>query len=164
MATDDVWHLVEARREDGGATMFRIRDLAPRRELRKIFVVEMPYPTTELSRLPNAAAYRKLAQFEEQWVIPSCHALGWELVALKIEDGSFFLYMYGADEPEQMMARLAPYDAALGFYDDADPGWREYAVLRELLAQAQAMPARPKRAAARRKPKRKQKRKRAAAG
>ena len=141
MAADgDVWHLVEARREDGVATMFRIRELAPRHELSHIFVVEMPYPTTELSRLPNALAYRKLAQFEDQWVIPACHALGWEPVALKIEDGSFFLYMYGAGDPEQLMMKLAPYDAALGFYDDSDPGWGEYATLRELLDAAKAMP------------------------
>jgi len=141
MAADgDVWHLVEARREDGVATMFRIRELAPRHELSHIFVVEMPYPTTELSRLPNALAYRKLAQFEDQWVIPACHALGWEPVALKIEDGSFFLYMYGAGDPEQLMMKLAPYDAALGFYDDSDPGWGEYATLRELLEAAKAMP------------------------
>jgi hypothetical protein len=145
MAGDELWHLVEARRDDGIATMFRIRELDPRRELHRIFVVEMPYPTTELSRLPDALAYRKLAQFEEQWVAPACHALGWELVALKIEDGSFFLYMYGAGAAEQMVEKLAPYDAALAFYDDADPEWNEYATLRELLAAARAMPARPRR-------------------
>ncbi|HTR52268.1 MAG TPA: hypothetical protein VMJ10_16250 [Kofleriaceae bacterium] len=141
MAVDgDVWHLVEARREDGVATTFRIRELAPRRDLPHIFVVEMPYPVTELSRLPNALAYRKLGQFEDQWVIPACHALGWEPVALKIEDGSFFLYMYGAGDPEQLMMKLAPYDAALGFYNDSDPEWSEYATLTELLAAAKAMP------------------------
>jgi len=141
MAVDgDVWHLVEARREDGVATTFRIRELAPRRELSRIFVVEMPYPVTELSRLPDARAYRKLSQFEDQWVIPACNALGWEPVALKIEDGSFFLYMYGAGDPEQLMTKLAPYDAALGFYDDSDPEWTEYATLSELLAAAKAMP------------------------
>jgi hypothetical protein len=146
MAADgDVWHLVEARRDDGGATMFRIRELSPRLALAHIFVVELPYPVTALSRLPDAHAYRKLALFEDQWVVPACHALGWELVALKIEDGSFFLYMYGAGEPEQLMMKLAPYDAALGFYDDVDPQWGEYSTLRELLDQAKAMPKpRPK--------------------
>jgi len=154
MAADaDVWHLVEARREDGAATMFRIRELAPRHELSHIFVVEMPYPTTELSRLPNAHAYRKLAQFEDQWVIPACTALGWEPVALKIEDGSFFLYMYGAGDPDQLMMKLAPYDAALGFYDDRDPDWGEYATLRELLDAAKAIPKDRRKPAARTKAK-----------
>lgn len=137
----DLWHLVEARRDDGGATVFRIRELEPRPELTRIFVIEMPYPITELSHLPNALGYRKLAQFEEQWLLPACHALGWELVALKIEEGAFFLYLYGESDPEQLMMRLAPYDAALGFYDDQDPGWAEYAVLRELLERAKALPA-----------------------
>ena len=139
-ADGDSWHLVEARRENGASTLFRIRELDPQPQLARIFVVEMPYPTTELSRLPNALGYRKLAQFEEQWILPACHALGWELVALKIEDGSFFLYMYGSTEPDALMARLAPYDAALGFYEDEDPAWEEYASLRELLEQAKAMP------------------------
>lgn len=137
----DLWHVVEARRDDGGATVFRIRELAPRPELTRIFVIEMPYPITELSHLPSALGYRKLAQFEEQWVLPACHALGWELVALKIEEGAFFLYLYGESDPEQLMMRLAPYDAALGFYDDRDPGWAEYGVLRELLDRAKALPA-----------------------
>ncbi len=136
----ELWHLVEAKRDDGAPTMFRIRELEPDRSLDRIFVVEMPYPTTELSRLPNATAYRRLAKFEEQWVQPACQALGWQLVGSKTEDGSFFLYMYGASDPMSLMGRLAPFDAALGFYDDADPDWAEYATLRELLDQAKALP------------------------
>jgi hypothetical protein len=154
----EVWHLVEAKRDDGAPTIFRIRELAPRPDLNRIFVVEMPYPITELSRLPSATAYRRLAQFEEQWVIPACTALGYELVGLKIEEGSFFLYMYGSDAPNALVARLSPFDVALGFFDDADPDWGEYATLRDLLDQARAMPpeneppAKPK---ARAKPKKK---------
>jgi hypothetical protein len=136
----DVWHLVEAKRDDGAPTIFRIRDLEPRRDLPTIFVVEMPYPITELSRLPSAAAYRRLAQFEEQWLLPACAALGYELVGLKIEEGSFFLYMYGSADPNTLVARLSPFDVALGFYDDADPDWGEYATLRDLLTQARALP------------------------
>lgn len=136
----DVWHLVEGRRDDGAPAIFRIRELAPRPELPRIFVVEMPYPITEMSNLPNAAAYRRLAQFEEQWVTPACAATGYELVGLKIEEGSFFLYMYGATDPQAVIARLSPFDAALGFYDDEDPSWGEYATLRDLLDQAKAMP------------------------
>lgn len=136
----ELWHLVEAKRDDGAPTLFRIRELDPRPSLDRIFVVEMPYPTTELSRLPAAAAYRRLAKFEEQWLLPACQALGWQLVGIKTEDGSFFLYMYGASQPSEMIARLAPFDAALGFYDDADPGWSEYSTLRELLDRAKALP------------------------
>jgi hypothetical protein len=135
----EVWHLVEARRDDGAPTIFRIRELAPRPELSRIFVVEMPYPITEMSRLPNATGYRRLAQFEEQWLGPACSATGYEQVGLKIEEGSFFLYLYGANEPNDLVARLAPFDAALGFYDDADPTWGEYATLRDLLEEAKAM-------------------------
>lgn len=136
----EVWHLVEGRRDDGAAAIFRIRELAPRLELPRIFVVEMPYPITELSNLPNAAAYRRLAQFEEQWIVPTCAVTGYELVGLKIEEGSFFLYMYGATDPQAVIARLSPFDAALGFYDDDDPSWGEYATLKDLLDQAKAMP------------------------
>ena len=136
----DVWHLVEGRRDDGAPAIFRIRELAPRPELPRIFVVEMPYPITEMSNLPNAAAYRRLAQFEEQWIAPTCTATGYELVGLKIEEGSFFLYMYGATDPQAVVAGLSPFDAALGFYDDEDPSWGEYATLRDLLDQAKAMP------------------------
>ena len=106
----DVWHLVEGRRDDGAPAIFRIRELAPRLELPRIFVVEMPYPITEMSNLPNAAAYRRLADFEEQWIIPTCAATGYELVGLKIEEGSFFLYMYGATDPNAVIARLSPFD------------------------------------------------------
>jgi hypothetical protein len=144
----EVWHLVEARRDDGAPTIFRIRELDPRPELSRIFVVEMPYPITEMSRLPNATGYRRLAQFEEQWVAPACAATGYTQVGLKIEEGSFFLYLYGANEPTDLVARLAPFDAALGFYDDADPTWGEYATLRDLLEEAKAMlPAVAERAA-----------------
>ena len=136
----DVWHLVEGRRDDGAPAIFRIRELAPRLELPRIFVVEMPYPITEMSKLPNAAAYRRLADFEEQWIIPACAATGYELVGLKIEEGSFFLYMYGATAPQSIVAALSPFDAALGFYDDHDPSWGEYGTLKDLLDQAKAMP------------------------
>jgi hypothetical protein len=141
----DVWHLVEAKRDDGAPTMFRIRELAPRRELTRIFVVELPYPTTELSRLPDAAAYRRVKRFEDEWLAPACAQLGWELVAAKTCDGSFFLYMYGARDPHELIGRLAPFDAGLGFYDDDDPEWQEYAALRELLDRAKAMPAKRER-------------------
>lgn len=141
MSTDgELWHIVEAKRDDGTPTMFRIRELDPQKQLDKIFVVEMPYPATEMSRLPSASAYRRLADFDEQWLRPACSALGWELVGSKTEDGSFFLYMYGAGDPMDLVARLSPFDANLGFYDDADPEWLEYATLRELLDQAKAIP------------------------
>jgi hypothetical protein len=136
----ELWHIVEAKRDDGTPTMFRIRELDPQRHLTTIFVVEMPYPATELSRLPSASAYRRLADFDEQWLRPACTQLGWELVGSKTEDGSFFLYMYGAGDPNAMIARLSPFDSNLGFYDDADPGWLEYGTLRELLDQAKAIP------------------------
>jgi hypothetical protein len=85
----EVWHLVEARRDDGAPTIFRIRELDPKPELSRIFVVEMPYPITEMSRLPNATGYRRLATFEEQWVAPACAATGYEHVGLKIEGSEF---------------------------------------------------------------------------
>jgi hypothetical protein len=137
---DELWHYVEARRDDGTPTMFRIRELDRRPELPTIFVVELPYPTTELSRLPGVVAHRRLAELEEGWLRPACQALGWELVGMKTEDGSFFVYMYGHGDPQALIERLAPFDGALGFYDDADPAWAEYATLRELLDQAKAMP------------------------
>jgi hypothetical protein len=121
--------------------MFRIRELAPNRSLTKIFVVELPYPTTEMSRLPNAAAYRRLTELEEQWLRPACGTLGWELVGTKTEDGSFFVYMYGGTDPQHLVEKLSPFDAGLGFYDDEDPDWQEYATLRELLDQAKAIPS-----------------------
>src|SRR5690348_15440437 len=92
---DGMWHIVEAKRDDGVSTTFQIRELDPKKHLDRIFVVEMPYPVHELSRLPDAGAYRKLQRFEEQWLVPACRDLGWELVGSKAEDGSFFLYMYG---------------------------------------------------------------------
>jgi hypothetical protein len=139
-AEGELWHIVEAKRDDGTPTMFRIRELEPKPELDKIFVVELPYPTTEMSRLPNATSYRRVAEFDENWLRPACTALGWEVVGHKIEDGSFFLYMYGAGEPNDLIARLSPFDGALGFYDDADPAWTEYGTLRELLDQAKSIP------------------------
>ncbi|HEY5925676.1 MAG TPA: DUF695 domain-containing protein [Kofleriaceae bacterium] len=142
MTTDgELWHDVEAKRDDGTPTMFRIRELDPQRELTKIFVVELPYPKTELSRLPTASDYRRLAEFDEQWLRPACSTLGWELVGSKTEDGSFFLYMYGCSDPSTMIEKLSPFDAALGFYDDDDPDWEEYGTLRDLLDQAKAIPA-----------------------
>jgi len=135
----EVWHIVEAKRDDGTPTTFQIRELDPKKHLDRIFVVEMPYPTTDSSRLPDAASYRKLQRFEEQWLDPALTTLGWELVGSKTEDGSFFLYMYGAADPEQLVEKLSPFDAALGFFNDHDPEWAEYATLRELLEQARAM-------------------------
>jgi hypothetical protein len=137
----ELWHIVEARRDDGTPTMFRIRELAPKKELSKIFVVELPYPTTEMSRLPNATAYRRLAELEEQWLRPACGTLGWELVGTKTEDGSFFVYMYGGSDPQHLIEKVSPFDAGLGFYDDEDPDWQEYGTLRELLDQAKAIPS-----------------------
>jgi len=152
----ELWNIVEAKRDDGTPTTFFIRELEPRKDLPKIFVVEMPYSTAELSRLPDALAYRKLERFQEEWVVPACDALGWELVGRKTEDGSFFLYMYGATDPDQMMSKLAPFDAGLGFYDDHDPEWAEYGTLRELLDQARAL---PKKKASKAKPRAKKKKK-----
>ena len=158
MTDREDWLIVEAKRDDGTPTMFRIRELDPRHQLTKIFVVELPYPKTELSRLPNARDYRRLAEFEEQWLRPACTKLGWELVGSKTEDGSFFLYMYGATDPAAMIEKLSPFDIGLGFYDDDDPDWQEYGTLRDLLDQAKAIPkghdAKP-RAAEKSAPKRK---------
>lgn len=140
IADREDWLIVEAKRDDGTPTMFRIREIDPQRQLTKIFVVELPYPKTELSRLPSAADYRRLAEFEEQWLRPACGTLGWELVGSKTEDGSFFLYMYGCSDPGAMIEKLSPFDVALGFYDDDDPDWQEYGTLKELLDQAKAIP------------------------
>jgi hypothetical protein len=140
MSPEEIWHHVEARRDDGSPTMFRIRELPPRHDLPLIFVVEVPYPATDMSRLPDASAHRRQARFEEQWLRPACESLGWQGVGVKIEDGSFFLYLYGASDPNALIERLSPFDVALGFYDDSDPGWGEYATLRELLDQAKALP------------------------
>lgn len=136
----ELWHIVEAKRDDGTPTMFRIRELEPRKQLTRIFVVELPYPSMELSRLPTADAYHRLGELEERWLRPACASLGWEIVGSKTEDGSFFLYMYGAGDPNALVERISPFDAELGFYDDEDPDWLEYATLRELLDQAKAMP------------------------
>src|SRR4051812_38671061 len=144
MSTDgELWHIVEAKRDDGTPTMFRIRELAPQKHLSRIFVVELPYPTTEMSRLPSASAYRRVAELEERWLRPACQTLGWEFVGSKTEDGSFFLYMYGGRDPQQLIEKLSPFDVALGFYDDEDPDWQEYATLKELLDQAKAIPKKP---------------------
>jgi len=140
-AEGELWHIVEAKRDDGTPTMFRIRELEPRKHLDKIFVVELPYPTLDRSRLPNAAAYRRLSDFDEMWLRPACLSLGWELVGSKTEDGSFFLYMYGSGEPNDLIAKLSPFDGGLGFYDDVDPDWLEYGTLLELLDQAKAIPS-----------------------
>ena len=101
----------------------------------------MPVTGVQTCALPiYVDAHRRLAQFDEQWLRPACTALGWELVGSKTEDGSFFLYLYGASDPLALVDKLAPFDAALGFYDDDDPEWAEYATLRDLLDQAKAMP------------------------
>lgn len=136
----ELWHIVDAKRDDGTPTTFRIRELEPLPALDRIFVVEMPYPALEMSGLPSASAYKRLDAFDAQWLRPACAELGWELVGSKVEDGSFFLYMYGARDPNELVARLSPFDANLGFYDDHDPQWLEYGVLRELLDQAKAIP------------------------
>lgn len=142
------WHIVEAKRDDGEAAIFRIRELAPRRELTTIFVVEMPYETPEMSRLPDAVAYRRLSEFEESWLVKACDALGWVFVGVRIEGGSCFLYLYGAGDVGEMIARLAPFDGALGFYDDVDAEWGEYRAMQELLDQAKALPKKDGAAAA----------------
>jgi hypothetical protein len=140
MATEEQWHQFEALRDDGAPAMFRIRDMAPRPDQPKIFVVELPYPITDLSRLPDATSYRRIATFEENWLIPAAGSLGWSFVAAKIDDGSCFLYLYGASDPTPMIERLAPFDGGLGFFDESDPEWDEYAALKELLDEANAIP------------------------
>jgi hypothetical protein len=140
MATSDadLWHQVHAQREDGVAAMFLIREVDPRADQPQIFVIEMPYPITDLSKLPDAAGYSRLDTFQEQWIEPACEALGWTFVAWKSEDGSFFLYLYGDGDPNALLERLAPFDGALGFFNDRDTDWSEYAALRELVEQAQS--------------------------
>jgi hypothetical protein len=152
MRTDEVWHIVEARREDGKSAMFRIRDVERVPGQERIFVVELPYPPTQLSRLPDAASYRRLSVFEEQWVRPACTALGWTFVAVKTEDGSAFHYLYGANDTQPMVEKLSPFDGSLAFFDEWDATWDEYAALRELLAEANAIKDAPKKPAAK-KPK-----------
>jgi hypothetical protein len=142
MTTDgELWHFVEAKRDDGMPTMFNIREIEPRKALTKIFVVELPYPKTTPACLPSASDYRRHTSFDEQWLRPACTALGWELVGSKVEDGSFFFYMYGDSDPNGMIEKLSPFDAGLGFYDDDDPDWQEYSTLRDLLDQARRIPS-----------------------
>ena len=116
----NVWHQVHAQREDGVAAMFLIRDIEPRADQPKIFVVELPYAVTDLSGQPDAAGYRRLGAFQEQWLEPACAALGWTFVAWKSEDGSFFLYLYGDGDPDALLEKLAPFDGELGFFNDVD--------------------------------------------
>ncbi len=146
-AGTEIWHVVEARRDDGAPTTFRIRELEPNAELATIFVAELTYPTTELSRMPCAADYRALARFEDEWLRPACAALGWVPVGVKIEDGSFFIYAYGSGDPRSFAEKLGGFGATLVFYDDHDPDWGEYATLRELLEQAQTIEPEPPHAA-----------------
>jgi len=136
----DLWHQVHAQREDGVPAMFLVRDVEPRVDQPQIFVVQMPYSTTDLSRLPDAAGYRRLDAFQEQWIEPACASLGWTFVAWKSEDGSFFLYLYGDGDPNVLLEKLSPFDSALGFFNDRDAEWAEYAALRELVEQAEAAP------------------------
>jgi hypothetical protein len=136
----DLWHQVHAQREDGVAAMFLIRDVEPRADQPQLFVIELPYPITDLSKLPDAAGYRRLDTFQEDWVEPACEALGWTFVAWKSEDGSFFLYLYGDGDPNALLERLTAFDDALGYFNDRDADWSEYAALRELVEQAQAAP------------------------
>ena len=143
--TEELWHLVEGKREDGAPSLFRIRDVEPRPDQSTIFVVEVSYAAPGLGRLPSVAGYRRLAQFEDRWLVPACNALGWTFVAAKIEDGSAFLYVYGRGDTAPMIERLAAFEPGLGFFDEQDPGWDEYAALRELRDRANtfASPADP---------------------
>src|SRR6266481_6012486 len=94
----DLWHQVHAEREDGVPAMFLIRDVTPRADQPQIVLFELPYPTTEDTKLPDEAAYQRLDSFQDDWLEPTCEALGWTFVAWKSEDGSFFLYLYGDGE------------------------------------------------------------------
>ncbi len=136
----DLWHQVYAQREDGVPAMFLIREVEPRADQPRLLVIEMPYTSTEASKLPDTAAYRRLDTLQEQWIEPACEALGWTFVAWKSEDGSFFLYIYGGGDPSALLERLASFDGALGFFNDSDADWSEYAALRALVEQAQAAP------------------------
>jgi hypothetical protein len=139
MRTDELWHIVEARRVDGKSAMFRIRDLEPVATQERIFVVELPYPPTQISRLPDAASYRRLSTFEEQWLRPACTALGWTFVAVKTEDGSTFFYLYGSGDTQLVVEKLSPFDGSLAFFDERDAAWDEYGALRDLLVEANAL-------------------------
>lgn len=136
----DLWHQVHAQREDGVPATFLIRDVEPEADRPQIFVIELPYPITSPSKLPDEASVRRLDTFQDQWVEPACEALGWTFVAWKSEDGSFFLYLYGDGDPTALLDALAPFDGALGFFHDRDPDWSEYAALRELVDRSQAAP------------------------
>jgi hypothetical protein len=136
----DLWHQVHAQREDGVAAMFLIREVEPRADQPRLLVIEMPYTITDASKLPDTTAYRRLDTLQEQWIEPACEALGWTFVAWKSEDGSFFLYLYGGGDPGALLERLGSFDGALGFFNDSDADWSEYAALRELVEQAQAAP------------------------
>ena len=135
----ELWHLVEAKGEDDRPTMFRIRELVPKMFLPDIFVAELPYASVELSRLPDAAAYRRLAEFEENWLRPACVALGWTFVATKIADGAAFFYAYGSGDSTPLVEKLSPFDGGLAFYDEHDEEWSEYSAIRELLDEANAL-------------------------
>lgn len=134
----DLWHQVHAQREDGVPATFLIRDVEPDADRPQIFVIELPYPITDPSKLPDTASVRRLDAFQDQWVEPACEALGWTFVAWKSEDGSFFLYLYGNGDPTALLDALAPFDGELGFFHDRDADWSEYAALRDLVDQAQA--------------------------
>jgi hypothetical protein len=136
----DLWHQVHAQREDGVAAMFLIREVEPRADQPRLLVIEMPYTITDASKLPDPAAYRRLDTLQEQWIEPACEALGWTFVAWKSEDGSFFLYLYGGGDPSALLERLASFEGALGFFNDSDAAWSEYAALRELVEQAEVAP------------------------
>ncbi|HEX2687101.1 MAG TPA: DUF695 domain-containing protein [Kofleriaceae bacterium] len=136
----DLWHQVHAQREDGVTAMFLIRDVEPRADQPQIVMIELPYPITDPSKLPDGDSYRRLDTFQEQWVEPACEALGWTFVAWKSEDGSFFLYLYGDGDPNALLEKLAPFDESLEFFHDRDANWSEYAALRDLVDQAQADP------------------------
>ncbi len=136
----DLWHQVHAQRDDGVAAMFLIRDVEPRADQPQLIVIEMPYPVTDPSKLPDAAGYRRLDAFQEQWIEPACESLGWTFVAWKSEDGAFFLYLYGDGDSNALLEKLAPFDGDLGFFNDRDADWSEYAALRELVDQAAAAP------------------------
>jgi len=120
MRDTELWHHVEARREDGAPAIFRIRELDARLEQPHIFVVELPYPLTELSRLPDATGYRRFDVFKEQWLDPACLALGWTPVAIKIEDGSLRADRRSAGPPNARRRRHRSYRRIDGSHEDHD--------------------------------------------
>jgi hypothetical protein len=153
----ELWHLVEAKRADDAPTIFRIRELEPRLDQTRIFVIELPYPVADSSKLPDAPAYRRFATFEEQWLDPTCLALGWTTVGVKIEDGSFFVYLYGSGDPKHLIERLSPFDGQLAFFEEQDAKWDEYAALRELLEEAKTIPSKKSPAKKKKSPAKKKK-------